>query len=130
MKDVEQLIRQIFNHFSAEENELQHYEVRKRLISIFTPVIMSLNDKYSHIVEKSDIENYGFTNTGSIIFENNKQTYFDKNENCIEFDFKTRVMTISNADNKNFFLIKDAKIENLMTFHSVMTALRFETKTS
>lgn len=125
MDDVKELIEQIFRHFSVERKELKHYQVRKRFIDIFTPVIVSLNEKYSHVVEQKHVESFGFRHVGSIVFENYKNEFFDDKKNCIKFDFKTMEMTISNANDEEFYIIRNAKIPNLMVFHSVMNALGF-----
>lgn len=126
MKDVERLVRKMFTHLLANRKKIPQYESRKRFIETFTPVVISINQKYSYIVEKEHIENYGFEDTGSTVFENNKISFFDKNENCLEFDFKHREMSISNTNNDFHYLIQTAKVDNLMIFHSIMVSLGFK----
>ena len=124
MENAKEIIRSMFNFFSSENN-LKHYEIRKEFIETFTPVIISMNETYSYIVEEKHILKFGFRLTSSIVFQNYKKSYFDKKENMIEFDFKNRKMSISNANNEDFYLIRNAKINNLMIFSSIMVSLGF-----
>lgn len=122
---IETLLERMIYHLSAKDNK-KPYEIRKEFIEVFTPVLKSLNDEYSFTVQQIHIEKFGFRFSGYSSFMNYLVTYLDNNKNLITFNHKTNIMTISNADLDDFYLIKNAKIPNLLAFESIMFALGFE----
>jgi len=125
MDKSENIIKMMFNHFSPEKRNFKHDNVRKEFIETFTPVIKSLNETYSHLVEENHIKNYGFRLISTTVFKNYMKSFIDDNENMIEFDFKNRTMFITNANEDEFVIFRKSQIPNLLTFETIMNALGF-----
>lgn len=123
MQNINDLVIKMFNHFAACQ-ELKKPAIRRTFIEQFTPAILKLNEEYSRIVEEKDIKNFGFHFVSSIYFERHKKSYF-KGDDMIEFDFKNRTMSISNADNEYHYLIQNATVNDLNTFYCIMYSLGF-----
>lgn len=125
MDKSEDIIRMMFSHFYPEKRNLKHYDVRREFIETFTPVIKSLNETYSHLVEENHIEKYGFRLISTITFKNYMKSFVDDNSYMIEFDFKNRTMSITNAYADEFVILRKSQIPNLLTFETIMNALGF-----